>query len=218
MSSKEQTKTTNVNKTESRIMSSKKQAEADVMDHNMTDRVLTDNTLTKMAEAVRLGKKADKATGNATDLLIANGFDKSTDYLSPDRDNGHTCTATEYAQLRLGVIMGFSKVQRELIEAPKDEAKTWTKTRKAARKAAQSEVGAKIQDFAAKVKRREAKADRKGDGAGSRNRPLDQRVRDNLNDVIKVCEKAEEPTFDVTDMILNVKRALALLDTTKAER
>lgn len=217
MSSKKQTKTTNVNKTESRLMSSKKQTKASVMDHNMTDRVLTDNTLEHMAEAVRLGKRADKAAGNATDLLIANGFDSSTDYLSPDRDNGHTCTATEYAQLRSGVIMGFSKAQRDLIEAPKDEAKTWTKARKKARRAAQSEIGAKIQDFGAKVKRREAKADRKSEGAGSRNRPLDQRVRDNLNDVIKVCEKAEEPTFDVTDMVLNVKRALAILDKTKAE-
>jgi|TARA_R110000787_G_scaffold253313_1_gene358712 hypothetical protein len=200
-------------------MSSKKQTTGDkaMMDHNMTNRVLTDKTLTKMAEAVRLGKKADKAAGNATDLLIANGFDSSTDYLSPDRDNGHTCTAEEYAQLRVGVIMGFSKVQRDLLEASKDEAKTWTKTRKKARRAASMEVGAKIQDFGAKVKRREAKADRESGGAGSRNRPLDQRVRDNLNDVIKVCQNAEEATFDVTDMVATIKHALRMLDTTKAE-
>ena len=37
------------------------------------------------------------------------------------------------------------------------------------------------------------------------------RIRDNLNDVIKVCQSAEEPNFDVTDMIGKVKAALAVL-------
>jgi len=40
---------------------------------------------------------------------------------------------------------------------------------------------------------------------------VEQRIRDNLNDVIKVCQNAEEATFDITDMVNKVKAALAVL-------
>ena len=49
-------------------------------------RTLKETTQNKIASAVELGIKADKAGSVALDLLIADGFDKVTDYVSPKSD------------------------------------------------------------------------------------------------------------------------------------
>ena len=49
-------------------------------------RTLNTATQNKIASAVELGIKADKAGIAALDLLIADGFDKVTDYISPKSD------------------------------------------------------------------------------------------------------------------------------------
>tara|TARA_R110000744_G_C19040256_1_gene526560 strand:+ start:84 stop:614 length:531 start_codon:yes stop_codon:yes gene_type:complete len=174
-------------------------------------RTLKETTQNKIASAVELGIKADKAGSVALDLLIADGFDKVTDYVSPKSD-GSTVHADEWVALKAAVVLGFTKTAQALIAKP---TKSLSELQKADKRYWQQQVNARIGDFKSQLNKRLDAG--KSEGAGSRDRSLDQRVRDNLNDVIKVCEKAEKPTFDVTDMILNVKRALAILDTTKAE-
>lgn len=102
--------------------------------------------------------------------------------------------------------MGFTKTNQALLEKP---TKSLTETQKSDKRYWQQQIGARIGDFKSQISKRLNANE--SDGAGSRNRPLDQRVRDNLNDVIKVCQTAEEATFDLTDMIAKIKIALAVL-------
>ena len=168
-------------------------------------RTLNTATQNKIASAVELGIKADKAGIAALDLLIADGFDKVTDYISPKSD-GSTIHADEWTALKAAVVLGFTKTNQALLAKP---TKSLTETQKSDKRYWQQQIGARIGDFKTQISKR-LNAD-KSDGAGSRNRPLDQRVRDNLNDVIKVCQSAEEPNFDVTEMVAKVKLALAVL-------
>lgn len=168
-------------------------------------RTLNTATQKKIASAVELGIKADKAGIAALDLLIADGFDKVTDYISPKSD-GSTIHADEWTALRSAVVMGFTKTNQALLEKP---TKSLTETQKSDKRYWQQQIGARIGDFKSQISKRLNANE--SDGAGSRNRPLDQRVRDNLNDVIKVCQSAEEPNFDVTEMVVKVKQALAVL-------
>ena len=173
----------------------------------MLIRTLNTATKNKIANAVRLGIKADKAGVAALDLLIATGFDKVTDYVSP-KSNGSTIHPDEWTALKAAIALGFTKTNQALLEKP---TKSLTETQKSDKRYWQQQLGARIGDFKAQLSKR-LNVD-KSDGAGSRNRSLDQRVRDNLNDVIKVCQSAEEPSFDVIDMIVKVKIALTVLDT-----
>ena len=168
-------------------------------------RTLNTATQNKIASAVELGIKADKAGVAALDLLIADGFDKVTDYISPKSD-GSTIHADEWTALKAAVVMGFTKTNQALLAKP---TKSLTETQKSDKRYWQQQVNARIGDFKTQLGKR-LNTD-KSDGAGSRNRPLDQRIRDNLNDVIKVCQSAEEPNFDVTEMVAKVKLALAVL-------
>jgi hypothetical protein len=104
-------------------------------------------------------------------------------------------------------VLGFAKTVQALLAKP---VKSLTDAQKTTRRYWQQQIGARRNDFKRQLTKR-LDADKPSDGAGSRNRPLDQRVRDNLNDVIKVCQSAEEPTFDVTEMVAKVKAALAVL-------
>ena len=168
-------------------------------------RTLNTATQEKIASAVELGIKADKAGVAALDLLVADGFDKVTDYISPKSD-ASTIHADEWTALKAAVVLGFTKTNQALLAKPTNSL---TETQKSDKRYWQQQINARIGDFKTQLGKR-LNAD-KSDGAGSRNRPLDQRVRDNLNDVIKVCQSAEEPNFDVTDMVAKVKLALAVL-------
>jgi len=167
-------------------------------------RVLDKKTKALIAKAVDLRTKSDDATKSAVDLLIADGFKLPSDYISP-LSEGSTVTKEEWANLKAAIVLGFSKRNQALLAAP---IKSLTdEIQKATRRYWGQQVNARIGDLKKQVTKRQDGSD----GAGSRNRSLDQRIRDNLNDVIKVCQSAEEPTFNISDMIGKVKEALAIL-------
>ena len=170
----------------------------------MNMRLLNEVTVKKIGSAVELGIKADRAGVAALDLLIADGFDKVTDYVSPKSD-GSTIKPDEWTALKAAVVTGFTATNQALLLKP---TKTLTEQQKSDKRYWQQQVGARIGDFKSQIAKR---LDSESGGAGSSNRTLDQRVRDNLNDVIKVCGAAEEATFNVTEMQKVVKSALALL-------
>ena len=166
-------------------------------------RTLLVETKKRIASAVSLRTKSDKATKSAVDLLIADGFDKPTDYIGP-KSKESTIHIDEWNALRAAVVLGFFKEIQTLLAKP---IKSVSDLDKPTRRYWQAQIGARIADFKKQVTKRQDGSD----GAGSRNRSLDQRVRDNLNDVIKVCQSAEEPTFSISAMIGKVKEALAIL-------
>lgn len=168
-------------------------------------RKLSQNTATLVAKAVSSSIRADKAGVAALDALIADGFDKPTDYVSPKSD-GSTVSVEEFNALNGAIVMGFNADIQKLLEKP---VKSLTDAQKTTRRYWQQQIGARRNDFKRQLTKR-LDADN-SDGAGSRNRTVEQRIRDNLNDVIKVCQNAEEATFDITDMVNKVKAALAVL-------
>ena len=168
-------------------------------------RKLSQNTATLVAKAVSSSIRADKAGVAALDALIADGFDKPTDYVSPKSD-GSTVSVEEFNALNGAIVMGFNADIQKLLEKP---VKSLTDAQKTTRRYWQQQIGARRNDFKRQLTKR-LDADN-SDGAGSRNRTVEQRIRDNLNDVIKVCQNAEEATFDITDMVNKVKAALSVL-------
>lgn len=168
-------------------------------------RVLTTQTISAISNAVSRSINADKAGVKALDALIADGFDKPTDFTSP-KSADSTATADEFEAINAAIVMGFSADVRKLLLKP---VKSLSEEQKTTRRYWQQQIGARRNDFKRQLEKRLA-AD-KPDGAGPRNRTLDQRVRDNLNDVIKACQNAEEATFDVPDMVARVKAALEIL-------
>ena len=169
-------------------------------------RTLSQQTQAAVSKAVSTSIVADKAGVAALDCLIADGFDQPTDFVSP-KSEGSTIKADEFNALNEAIVLGFAKNVQTLLAKP---VKSLTDAQKTTRRYWQQQIGARRNDFKRQLTKR-LDADKPSDGAGSRNRPLDQRVRDNLNDVIKVCQSAEEATFDVTDMVAKVKAALAVL-------
>jgi len=169
------------------------------------NRVLNTETRKKIASAVAMGIKAEKAHNIALDLLIADGFDKPSDYISP-KSAGSTVTAEEWETMRDTVASGFSTdIQALLAKSTNTLNEVDTRTKRywqQQKNSIVSRFGRQLQDRLDKLNPK---------GAGPRKRELDQRVRDNLNDVIKACQKAEEANFDVPDMIAKVKAALAIL-------
>ena len=167
-------------------------------------RTLNEVTITKIGSAVDTTIAADRAGIAALDMLIADGFDKVTDYVSPKSD-GSTIKPDEWTALKAAVVTGFTATHQALLLKP---TKTLTEEQKSAKRYWQQQTGARIGDFKSQITKR---LNTFSDGAGNGNRPLEQRVRDSLNDVVKVCGAAEEATFDLTDMQKIVKSALALL-------
>ena len=165
-------------------------------------RTLSTQTQTAISKAVSTSINADKAGIAAVDLLIADGFDKPTDYISP-KSAGCTITVEEFNNLNEAIVLGFAKSVQALLGKP---VKSLTDAQKTTRRYWQQQKGARRNDLKRQITKRLDPV-----GAGSRNRSPDQRIRDNLNDVIKVCQSAEEPTFNISDMIGKVKEALAIL-------
>ena len=167
-------------------------------------RTLNEVTIAKIGSAVEKGIAADRAGVAALDMLIADGFDKVTDYVSP-KSEGSTIKPDEWTNLKAAVVTGFTATNQALLLKP---TKTLTEQQKSDKRYWQQQVGARIGDFKSQISKR---LDSESGGAGSSNRTVEQRVRDNLNDVVKVCGAAEEATFNVTEMQKIVKSALALL-------
>ena len=174
-------------------------------------RTLSTDTKAAVSKAVSTSITADKAGVTALDCLIKDGFDQPTDFISY-KSKGSTLKAEEFAALNKAIVRGFTKANQALLAKP---VKGLTAAQKNTRRYWQQQIGARRNDFKRQLTLRaysRAKSLNADYGvAGSRNRPLDQRIRDNLNDVIKVCQSAEEPTFDVTEMVAKVKEALAVL-------
>ena len=167
-------------------------------------RTLNEVTIAKIGSAVEKGIAADRAGVAALDMLIADGFDKVTDYVSP-KSEGSTIKPDEWTNLKAAVVTGFTATNQALLLKP---TKTLTEQQKSDKRYWQQQVGARIGDFKSQIAKR---LDSESGGAGSSNRTVEQRVRDNLNDVVKVCGAAEETSFNVTEMQKIVKSALALL-------
>ena len=167
-------------------------------------RTLSTEARKAIAKAVELGTKADRATVVAVDFLIAEGFDKPTDYQSP-KGKDSTVTVEEWDHLKETVVLGFTKTAQGLLAKP---TKSLSDAHKAEKRYWQQQINSRIGDFKKQVAKR---INVESDGAGAKPRGTDQRVRDKLNEALKICEKSEDAGFDVTEMVKSIKASLKLI-------
>ena len=170
----------------------------------MTNRKLETTTIDRVSKAVASSILADKHGTAAIDALIADGFDKPTDFVSP-KSQGSTVSVEEFNALNDAIVLGFNADIQCLLAKP---VKSLTDAQKTTRRYWQQQIGAKRNDFKRGMQRRIDAAS--PDGGASRTRTIDEWFRDMANDGIKKCRAAEEAPFDIADMIKACEAVLKL--------
>jgi len=170
----------------------------------MTNRKLNTATIDRVSKAVASSILADKHGTAAIDALIADGFDKPTDFVSP-KSEGSTVSVEEFNAINDAIVLGFSADIQRLLAKP---VKSLTDAQKTTRRYWQQQIGAKRNDFKRGMQRRIDAAS--PDGGAQRTRTIDEWFRDMANDGIKKCRNAEEAPFDIAEMIAAMNAVLKL--------
>ena len=170
----------------------------------MTNRKLQTTTIDRVSKAVASSILADKHGTAAIDSLIADGFDKPTDFVSP-KSQGSTVSVEEFNAVNDAIVLGFSADIQRLLAKP---VKSLTDAQKTTRRYWQQQIGAKRNDFKRGMQRRIDAVS--PNGGASHTRKIDEWFRDMANDGIKKCRAAEEAPFDVSDMIAAMNTVLKL--------
>ena len=137
--------------------------------------------------AVQKASGAERAVTAAVDEFIASGF-TSTDLISP-KSKGSTVSQDEFNMINETIVAGFSATVRKLMSVP---VKSLSDNEKAERRYWQQQVGARRNDFKRQLEKRENADSGKAPKAP---RAPETRIRDAAQDIIKVCENIESPTF-----------------------
>ena len=160
----------------------------------------------RIASAVSATGKAERAMATAIDAMVSEGL-TFTDFISPKTaGGGSTASPEKFEEINRAIVLGFSQTAQKLLDTP---TKGLSETQKANKRYWQQQIGARRNDFKRALEKR-VRIVEEG-GTPSRVRTPEQRIRDNLNDVLKVCQNAEEANFDINDMVDAVKKALSVL-------
>ena len=160
-----------------------------------------------ITNAVKAAVKSGKVMTATVDTFIKHEIcHLSTDWISPKSD-GSTTTPEQWVWQKEQVVLGFDKDDQKLLAM---SVKTVPQEMKAHRHWLQEQIGGRCNDFAKALKRREAAA-LDGSEAGHARSP-ERRIRENLEDCVKVCENTETASFDVVDMRTAIDAALVVLN------
>ena len=157
-------------------------------------------------------KKAEAGTANAEtvaiDELIASGFNKPSDFKSPEGKSKDKSTSTveEFAHIKDVVFSGWSPEVKALWDVP---VKSLSEIDKALKTHFNKQTGSIVGRIGRTLERR-LKAEAEG-RTGNQTRTLDVKCRDHLNAVIKACQKAESASFDVTKVAKACETAIKLI-------
>lgn len=168
----------------------------------------------ELAEKVREElKKAEAGTASAEtvalDELIASGFNKPSDFISPEsktRKDQSTVTVEEFTHIKDVVWSGWSDEVKKLWDHP---VKSLPEYKKALKTHFNRETGSIVGRFGRTLERR-LKAESEG-RTGNEPRTLDVKCIDHLNAVIKACQKAEDAPFDVTKVAKQCETVIKLI-------
>ena len=94
---------------------------------------------------------------------------------------------------------------RKLLTKP---VKSLSAQQRSDRRYSKQQINARINDFKRQLVKRLAGDESK---APSRNKSPDQKIREKLTEVLKVCQQAEALDFNVNDMVKAIKQALAIV-------
>jgi hypothetical protein len=162
-------------------------------------------------EADDLNEKATSASIAALDELVASGFNRVTDYISPlqgKRKAESTITPEEYEYVMGLIKAGFPEDIQEILPIP---AKALTERQKSDKRHYTQQAGSRFGAFGRQIATR-LKAESEG-RTGNQPRQLDVKCIDHLNAVIKACQKAEDAPFDVTKVAKQCETVIKLIGT-----
>ena len=160
-----------------------------------------------ITNAVKAANKSVKVMTSTVDTFIEHEIcHRSTDWISPKSD-GSTTTPEQWVWQREHVVLGFDKDDQKTLAMP---ANTVPKELKPHRHYLQEQIGTRCTDFKKALLKREAAA-LDGSEAG-RARSPERRIRENLEDCVKVCENTETASFDVVDMRTAIDAALVVVN------
>ena len=139
-------------------------------------------------------------------VLINNGFVSTMFYSPSGKKSQSTATQEQFDWINVQIVAGFSASIQTLLETP---TKGLTDAKKISKRYWQQQIGARRNDLSKALAKRESG----GNGAGGKPRTPEQRVRDNLNDVLKVIDAVEDEKQLVKGEAIKhlVKQAVALL-------
>ena len=140
-------------------------------------------------DALKTGDRADRAMGKLADIATAQwGSDAVFHFISP-KSRDSLASEEEWTGLRDVVVSTFSTARQNVLSLPIDSL---SEAEKKQRKNAQMQIGSKIKDIRNGIKRRLGETEPKAPKAP---RAPETRIRDAAQDIIKVCENIESPTF-----------------------
>jgi len=163
-------------------------------------------------EADDLNERAKKAATKAVDELMAAGFNRVTDYISPKgkRAEESTITPDEYQYIMGLIESGFPEDIQEIMPMP---AKSLTERQKSDKRFYTQQASSRFAALGRQVGTR-LKAEAEG-RTGNQPRTIDVKCIDHLNAVIKACNNAEDAPFDVTKVAKQCTAVIKLIGTGK---
>ena len=165
--------------------------------------------ITIAQEADNLNERAKAASTAALDELVASGFHRPTDYISPvqgKRKEESTITPEEYEYVMGLIKAGFPEDIQKILPIP---AKSLTERQKSDKRHYTQQAGSRFGAFGRQIATR-LKAKEEG-RTGNEPRTIEVKCRDHLNAVIKACQKAESASFDVTKVAKACEAAIKLI-------
>lgn len=142
-----------------------------------------------VVDALKTGDRANRAMAKIADLAIAQWGDTAELHFVSPKTTGSLATEEEWEALRDLVVSTFSANEKRLLAIPKGAV---SPEEKGPRRTTSQKIGSKIKDIRNGVKRRLGDDKPKEPKAP---RAPEVRIRDAAQDIIKVCENIESPTF-----------------------
>ena len=160
------------------------------MNNSKTKPMFVNTEMSKaIIDGLKSSDKANRAMARIADLAVAQwGDDAEFHFVSPQKKIS-LATEDEWAALRELVVSTFSVAEKRILAIPKNAV---SEAEKKPRKNTQAKIGSKITDIKNAVNRR-VNADKPKEQKAPRS--PETRIRDAAQDIVKVCENIESPTF-----------------------
>lgn len=174
----------------------------------MAIRAISSHTQERITIAYKASAAADAAVTQgaskisiALESLAADGFTRSTDFISPTKV-ASSCSPEEWDALKVVIRAGMSKEDRALMDAPKGSLSP-------AKQNQRTKAHQKINSFIGKLKKAAAAAERKRDGKPAVT--FNEQLHKDIATVLNRLSKAEEASFDVTKCSSLIQQALDMI-------
>jgi hypothetical protein len=159
--------------------------------NNTTTKPVFYNTAmsTAIVDVLKTGDRANRAMAKLADIAVAElGSTAALHFVSP-KTQGSLATEETWIALKEVVVSTFSAAEKRLLAIPKGAV---SDDEKEPRRRTSQKIGSKIKDIKNAIDRRLGENEPKEQKAP---RAPDVRIRDAAQDIIKVCENIESPTF-----------------------